>query len=955
MNKKFDDWLEQQLGLKTGTPTYPKPDRTVEEARAEISKAVASFLQTAERWWPPHLEEAAAREEQKQREKARLDEAIAERRGIAPPLEPKIEITPPPVKGIRGPTGSSKTQIGARLIAADRKARLRAGDTGPMATYPWLYTVSLHRVSQTVADLFSEGLTARVVYGRDQWDRSIPGNADLPEDKRTRMCLENPEKIKMAVACGQSVTTTCCEGFGPRKKEDQGRRRRSEEKQYCAFRDHCPYWLQLEDDPPDVWVVAHNALFHPQEEFKHIAGVIIDESFIESGLHGVAKIKMREDEEPGFELDEIADEHHRVKLIELLRMHPIGGLHRAHFVDEIEPWQCTDAINLEFEIAKRLKLTPEMTPQQLEQIKQDLPACARARHMVPVWAALRELLTSEDIKISGRLLLTQNKKTGKTYLRVRGVRDIVEDRKVPTLLLDATLPSLDILQKFFPQMSADDITDIDVDVPEHVHITQVIDAPVSIRKLFGTKKMPAVGERNLKGVLRFIQKWWLENDRKEMLAVCQEKVEDWLKDALPPEIKLEHYNNTRGIDTYRLIPSMLEIGKTSPPPASVEAQAGALTGREPSVKVPEDEWYPQVPRAIRMAVGPGRVIEYCDQHPDPLCEALRWQVCEAEAMQTLGRTRWINRDAKSPLKIGIVHNAVLPITVHKVEQWQTPSAAVQMPVEEGIILTAPTDIAKAWPETTVRAAKWILKRLRALMPRSAGTEDTFSVGAQSARTEDIISMGYYPTEKVSSVPMSAALYQRRGPKQKLRWVFFDPRRAPDLRAKLEILFKETPKKLLHWLFRREIKPLAGAGKVDIIDRLVRVIRKARYTLSADVRQHKIYAGAGRPRRYTLSKDAMTAYDGSPGGITTPHCLNAAVTPKPSWSTPVVEEITDPVIVRQIHAECASAEERTARSPHGVKMVWYEVTGAAVAAQDALDAARPSSVCTRRRLISRNSL
>jgi hypothetical protein len=66
--------------------------------------------------------------------------------------------------------------------------------------------------------------------------------------------------------------------------------------------------------------------------------------------------------------------------------------------------------------------------------------------------------------------------------------------------------------------------------------------------------------------------------------------------------------------------------------------------------------------------------------------------------------------------------------------------------------------------------------------------------------------------------------------------------------------------------------MAGAGKVEIADRLVRILRKARYMLSADVRQHKVYAGAGRPGRYTLSKDpqAMVAYDGRPGGITVPH-------------------------------------------------------------------------------------
>jgi hypothetical protein len=226
---------------------------------------------------------------------------------------------------------------------------------------------------------------------------------------------------------------------------------------------------------------------------------------------------------------------------------------------------------------------------------------------------------------------------------------------------------------------------------------------------------------------------------------------------------------------------MLEIGKTSPPPASVEAQAGALTGREPSIKMRSgqpgqpDEWYPQVPRAIRMPDGSGIIVEHCDQHPDPLCEALRWQVCEAEAMQSLGRTRWINRDApEKALTVGIVHNAVLPITVNAVMPWQTPSAVVEMPVDDGIILTSPWDMTAIWPKVwkTVEEAKWALHKLRALARRRAGTP-----------VEN--SMDIYPIEIPTGVPMSAALYQRRGPKQKFRWVFFDPSRVPNPRAWLE--------------------------------------------------------------------------------------------------------------------------------------------------------------------------
>jgi hypothetical protein len=80
-----------------------------------------------------------------------------------------------------------------------------------------------------------------------------------------------------------------------------------------------------------------------------------------------------------------------------------------------------------------------------------------------------------------------------------------------------------------------------------------------------------------------------------------------------------------------------------------------------------------------------------------------------------------------------------------------------------------------------------------------------------------------------------------------------------------------PSVLLQILSRRDIgKPLAGGGRVEIVDSLIQILRKARYTLSADVKQHKQYAGTGRPGRFTLSKEpqAMTAYDGSPGGITT---------------------------------------------------------------------------------------
>jgi hypothetical protein len=115
-----------------------------------------------------------------------------------------------------------------------------------------------------------------------------------------------------------------------------------------------------------------------------------------------------------------------------------------------------------------------------------------------------------------------------------------------------------------------------------------------------------------------------------------------------------------------------------------------------------------------------------------------------------------------------------------------------------------------------------------------------------------------------------------------------------------------------YIWPAELKPMAGAGKVDIADRLVQILRRARYTLSADWKQHKAYTGVGRAGRYTLSTDpkAMEACDGSPGGITTPHVE------KLPRSTPVVEEVTDPAEIATIRAAIAAQDYELVRNESG---------------------------------------
>jgi hypothetical protein len=760
----------------------PTPDNSmpVEDARQKLDQIIDDFIRVAAEWNAP----------------AREDELNAFEAHVAQ-LEQEDRF-PPPVHASRIPTGVGKTQRFAAGLSRHILACKAAGDT----TRSWLYLVPTHRLGEDIADHFrAHGLTAKVYRGRNADDPTIPGYLEQPKHARVKMC-RNLERVQLAVACSQDITESCCKN------------------KQCDFYNECGYQHQLRGETPDVWIAAHNMLFHPQKKFGKVAGVVIDETFYKKGVSGI------ESHGNDLTLDDIAPLYRqdffqrdrcawRDELVDVLQEHPLGGLERARFVNKIQPDRCKLYISLEWTIANRLKITPQMTPDELAAVKEAIPTGRHARRMVGIWGALREMLNNPEIKVSGRLVLDQNKK-GQTVLRLRSVRPVRTQYQVPTGISDATLPDISILRAFYPQVEV--VADIHVTMP-FVHIRQVIGAPVSKLKLWGTERTPAIGEHNLKAIRHYVLARWLETERKPMLVICQKQAEEWLKTTgLPVGITVEHYNNISGIDRYKDVRSLILIGRTIPSPVVVEAYAGALTGTEPIKAATTGNWYGRVLRGIGLADGSGIGVENCDEHPDPVGEAVRWQICEAELMQALGRGRGVNRTAETPLDVDILADVVLPVTVNEVISWQEPSEAVEMAIE-GIALTAPGDMAKAWPKvwTTARSAKWALKKLKALYRNSAGragagTEDIFSINKSS-------SIG-----KMSSVHTHAALYQPRGPKQKRRPAFFDPHILPNPRPWLEKRLGGALASLFHLLRNGEIAPLAPKVGVTVDDRLVTVLR-----------------------------------------------------------------------------------------------------------------------------------
>jgi putative DNA primase/helicase len=339
------------------------------------------------------------------------------------------------------------------------------------------------------------------------------------------------------------------------------------------------------------------------------------------------------------------------------------------------------------------------------------------------------------------------------WIKCSSVAEINKQYLVHTLLLDATLPGMDILQAYYP--AVDTIADLKVPLPAYVKVKQLLDAPTSATKLGIVKNPKRPQPNHLAEMQRYIWQRWHETGRGKTLVITQMKAEEALKQfKLPPNVVIEHYKNISGIDDYRDIRLLIMIGRAAPGPLEIEPQAGALSGQLPSPCPAKGNgfiWFPSVKRDIQLRDGRS-VKTTCDQHPDDFAEQVRWQIIEAELIQAFGRARAVNRTVDHPLDIDMLFNAALPIPVDYVEVWKPPSLLLETAINEGVMLTAPCDLTKLWP---------------ALWPNEKAADRTLKAGAP---------------ELPGFVEVT---YQLRGPKKKLRVGYFDLAVIPDPRAWLE--------------------------------------------------------------------------------------------------------------------------------------------------------------------------
>jgi hypothetical protein len=566
----------------------------------------------------------------------------------------------PPVLAVRIGTGIGKTSSVIKKFAA--------------TDFSFFYTTPTHELAGKVAKQFIDlGIDAVVFRGRDRDDPDNPGN---------KMCLDL-ERVEQALKARTDVTKTCCKF-----------------KQFkCPLLEQCGYWKQKQLKP-QVWIAASNVLFHKQDALGKPDAVIADEAFWQNSLVGLKK-----EESISVPLAVFANGcvEERIIARQLAKQIEDGGLQWQIMIehDELDDdllyhligklWVEVDKLQREF--------TPETPIATIKRKQKVIADLALTHEKIVIVKELRAFLRRRKVVESGRLLLDHHR--GQRIIKWRGVKPINQQFMVPTLLLDATLPGKKILKLLHQQVEI--VAEITVPMPEGVHIRQVRNTPTSDEKLGDpdTEKKKSAVEKNRRAVRRYILQRWFETGRKKSLVICQLEYEEWLRGKLPKEIDTLHYNNLAGLDEFKDVRLQILIGRVQPGPEAVEAITGTLSGVMPvranhRKSLTNFTWYTPVWRGVRLKDGSG-VPMHCDQHPDPLGEQVRWQICEGEAIQGDGRARGVNHDKDHPLDTDRLFNMVLPDTTDEVTDWEKPNLLWET-IAEGVVLTAPIDLVKVWPD-----------------------------------------------------------------------------------------------------------------------------------------------------------------------------------------------------------------------------------------------------------------
>lgn len=682
----------------------------------------------------------------------RLQETVGAFFKAAEEHDPEEPGTLPPVQGIRVDVGAGKS-VAARREAARLLAALRARkDRRKVA-----FAIPTHALGAEAAEAFNAlpearaaRLRAAVWRGREAQDPQQPGKA---------MC-HDLAAVRDAQSVGAPVERHVC---------------RDRDRQVaCPLFSVCGYMRQKREKA-DVWFVPHEILFGSKPAaIGKLAALIVDETAWPDGLEGVngPPLELSADSfHNDVDVPNDADGSARLREVhrffrEALVTHPLGPLSRKHLLAAgLNADTGHDGHELSWKRLTMPDIYPGMQPEDRREALAGFTGNKTTMRAAGIFKALKALLGKGGPEFSGWLSLAEKQTEDGTVrvIRRRGRREVAKGWLAPTLLIDATL-SPELARFHWPRMEM--VADIRVRTP-HMRVRQLVGRDFTKSALVPDERArPAENDRRRRNseTLRAAILREVRATCGRVLVVAQKAVEDHWRSLgpLPANMELAHHNAVAGRDEWKDVAKLIVVGRTLPRVTDVERIAGALTGRAVEQAAAR---YDRRDAAVQLEDGTFAAAE-ADHHPDPTAEAIRWQICEGELIQIIGRGRGVARTSADPLEVQIWTDRPLPLEVAETFAWEemAPSPADLMMAAGGVALENAADAALAYPK---------------LWPSPAAARQAFHRGRSVTAPNREIPIGECHT------PLARATYRKDKAGAKPATLTFDPSMVPDLRAWLE--------------------------------------------------------------------------------------------------------------------------------------------------------------------------
>ncbi len=672
---KFDT-LDPSEDMPPTYPDYRVPINQAEQAAADI---IARFFADHVPAWQQQIVDHKVR-------KVEFEAGLSSLFGSADDASP---VPVPKSWAVRLETGLGKTRVAIVQVAEAVRAGLRV-----------VYAVPTHALGRDIVSRFADvGVVARVYHGFERED---------PEASDGRlMCMDGAAYKDARSAGGRPHETVCNHSSGGKTLQ-------------CRFYGRCGM-IRQRSATPDVWIVPHSLLFWTKPSFIDKPDcLVIDERF-----HGNAIGGSSGDDDTGnprsMALDLLTNapfvilnkdggmasdasndlETARANLARALRAHPVvGWVDRSLLLKfGVSVDGMTAAHKAEWRRKKVPEIYPGMDPQKRRSKVQEVAAHnGEVRKLAALFAGVRQFL-EDGSPVSGRLRLCQDEKTGARMIERLPLKMVKEGWQVPALVLDATLPTDFVLSAALGH-PVETKADIKAHWAPNRHVRQILGAPVSASKL-GIKKGAEEDKKIVKDLLRHIRLQAACADGTVVVVAQKALIQKLIKANLPANVETGHFGAIAGLDRWKAAVGMIVIGRPLASPLEFEKQAGIFTG-QPVESVVENcrEFYPKVDAGLLLASGRSvKVTVY--RHPDPLVEALRWQGCEGELVQAVGRLRALpgRRPGNRPFFLDIISDVVLPIPVDVVTTWDKVKPGIWAElVSEGVLLESEADIQLAYPD-----------------------------------------------------------------------------------------------------------------------------------------------------------------------------------------------------------------------------------------------------------------